>query len=49
MVECIVDGINIFNPIDGKIDRIIEEFVKFYGEKHRERIRKRILNTTFCF
>ena len=49
MIDCIVDGVNIFNPIEGVLDKIIEYFVKFYGEKHRERINDRVLRTTFLF
>lgn len=49
MLDIRVNGVNIFNPIDGKIDEIIEYFVKFYGEEHRKRITDRINDTTFIF
>ena len=47
MLECIVEGTNIFNPIEGKLDKVIEYFVKFYGEKYRQRIEERLKSTTF--
>ena len=49
MEEFRIKGINYFNPLEGKIDKIIEYFVKFYGEKYRERIENKIKNTTFIF
>lgn len=49
MLDVRVNGVNIFNPLEGKIDEIIEYFVKFYGEQYRERITDRIKNTTFIF
>ena len=49
MLECIVEGTNIFNPIEGKLDKVIEYFVKFYGEKYRQRIEERLKSTTFLF
>ena len=49
MLECKVGNINIFNPIEGKLDRIIEYFVEFYGEKYRERITSRLKNSTILF
>ena len=49
MINCRVNGLNIFDPIDGKLDQIIEYLVKFYGEEYRQRITDRINNTTFLF
>ena len=44
-----IDGVNIFNPLDGKLDEIIDCMVEFYGEKHRATIQERIKNTEFIF
>ncbi len=44
-----LNGINLNNPFEGKLDQLIEYFVEFYGEKYRERISDRIKNTTFVF
>lgn len=44
-----LDGININNPFENKLDKIIEYFVEFYGEKYRERITNRLKNTIFIF
>lgn len=49
MIKCVVNGVDIFNPINGKLDDIINYFVEFYGEKYRQRITERINNTTFLF
>ena len=49
MLDCRVEGVNIFNPIEGKLDKIIDYFVKFYGEKYRERITQRLTHSTFLF
>ena len=34
-----LEGVNLNNPIEDKLPQIIEYFVKFYGEKYRERIK----------
>ena len=37
----------IFNPVKGREQELIEVFVEFYGEKWRDKITQRINNTTF--
>ena len=49
MIDVKVNGVNIFDPLDSKIDEIIENFVEYYGEQHRERITQRLKNTTCIF
>ncbi len=49
MLKYVVGDVDIFNPLDGKLDQCIEYFVKFYGEKYRERITNRLKNTTYLF
>ena len=49
MLSYIVDGVDVFNPIEGKLDRLIEYFVDFYGEANREKITSRLKNTTNFF
>lgn len=49
MIKAVVNGINIFNPIEGKMDEIIDYFVEFYGEKYRERITNRLKNARYFF
>lgn len=49
MLDVKVNGTNIFNPLEGKTQEIIEFFVSYYGEEHRERISERLNNTTLIF
>ncbi len=49
MLKFVVGDVDIFNPLEGKLDQCIEYFVKFYGEKYRERITERLKNTTYLF
>ncbi len=44
-----LEGIDLNNPIKGKIPKIIEYLVEFYGEEYRDRITERINNTMFLF
>ncbi|MBR4407247.1 MAG: hypothetical protein IKT27_02935, partial [Clostridia bacterium] len=48
-MEVKINGINIFNPLEGKLDEIIECFVEFYGEKHREKITNNIKSAEYFF
>ena len=48
-MEIKINGVNIFNPLEGKLDDIIECFVEFYGEKHREKITNNIKNAEYFF
>lgn len=49
MLNVKVNGANVFNPIEGRMNEIIEDFVKFYGEEYRQRITDRLNNTTCIF
>lgn len=49
MLDVKVNGTNIFNPLEDKTQEIIEFFVSYYGEEHRERITERLNNTTLIF
>ena len=44
-----LNGINLNNPFENKLDKIIEYFVEFYGEKYRQRITDRLRNAIFVF
>lgn len=48
-MEIKINGVNIFNPLEGKLDEIIECFVEFYGEKYREKITNNIKNAEYFF
>ena len=49
MIKFKVDGVEVFNPLKGKLNALIEYFVKFYGEEYRERITNRLTNTAYIF
>lgn len=49
MLNVTVNGTNIFDPLEGNTQEIIDFFVSYYGEEHRERITKRLNNTTLIF
>lgn len=44
-----LEGINLYNPVEGKLDKIIDYFVDFYGEKYRDRIEDRLKNSIYIF
>lgn len=44
-----IDNVNVFNPLEGKLDDIIDCLVEFYGERHRALIEERLHNTEFFF
>lgn len=44
-----LEGINLNNPIENKLPQIIEYFVKFYGEKYRDKITQRINDAVIIF
>ena len=48
-MELIVDGIDVFNPLKGNEQAIIESYVECYGEKFRKQIESNLANTTFVF
>ena len=43
------NGVNVFNPIETKREKIIKYFIDFYGEQHRQRIENAYDHTTFLF
>lgn len=49
MVRHGLEDINLDNPIEGRLDELIECFVEFYGEKEREKITARLYDTKFYF
>lgn len=49
MIEHGLEKINLDNPIDGNLSMLINYFVKFYGEKYRDKITERLTNTTYIF
>ena len=50
MEKLTFNGVDIFNPIADKMDKIIDYFVMFYGEKYRARIEEKLkTNTTYIF
>lgn len=49
MEKVIVDGVDIFNPIDGKLDYFIDLFTKVYGEKYKEQIETKLKSATYIF
>lgn len=49
MLNVTINKTNMFNPLEGKMNEIIEYFVKFYGEEYRQRITNRLNNTTCIF
>ncbi len=44
-----LEGVNLYNPVEGKLDKIIDYFVDFYGEKYRDRIEDRLKNAIYIF
>lgn len=49
MLDLYAGDYNITNPLKDKLPLIIEYFVKYYGEEHRESITEKLNNTTFLF
>ena len=49
MIKHGIENINLNNPLENKLPKIIDYFVKFYGEKYRERITTRLNNATYIF
>ena len=44
-----LEGIDLYNPIKGKLTQIIDYFVEFYGEEYRKKITERLYNTDYIF
>lgn len=49
MIKHGYEEIDIQNPLKNKLTKLVNYFVKFYGEKHRGVIENRIENTIFLF
>ena len=49
MDKIIIDGTNILNPIEGKMDKIIDAFVEYYGEEYRPRIEEKLKSAKIFF
>ena len=49
MDKFIIDDIDIFNPVSGKMHEIINAFVEFYGEEYRSRIEEKLNNVRTYF
>lgn len=49
MGKIIIDGINILNPIEGKMEKIIDAFVEYYGEEYRPRIEEKLKSAQIYF
>ena len=49
MDKCIYKGVDIFNPIAGKMKYFIDAFVTVYGEHYRPVIEKRLKNANYYF
>ena len=49
MIKHGYENINIDNPLEGKLEKLIDYFVEFYGEENRKLIEERIHNTQFAF
>ncbi|MBQ8844575.1 MAG: hypothetical protein IJ008_01000 [Clostridia bacterium] len=47
--KCLYKGVDIFNPIEGRLDSFVDSFVKVYGEKYRPVIEKRLKNAKYFF
>lgn len=49
MIKHGIENINFNNPLENKLPKVIDYFVKFYGEKYRARITERLNNATYIF
>ena len=49
MIKHGYEKIDIQNPLKNKLTKLVNYFVKFYGEKYRSVIENRIENTIFLF
>lgn len=44
-----LEGINLYNPLEGKLPQVIDYFVEFYGEENREKITQRLSDADYIF
>ena len=49
MDKCLYKGVDIFNPLSGKMKYFIDAFTKVYGEEYRSVIEKRLKDANFYF
>lgn len=49
MLEYNFEGKNIFNPIDNRMQEVIDTFVEFYGEENRNHISSQLNNAKILF
>lgn len=49
MLEYNFEGKNIFNPIDNRMQEVIDTFVEFYGEENRNHISSQLNNAKIFF
>lgn len=48
-MNIVIDNVNLLNPIEGKMDAIIDSFVEVYGEKYRSKITQNLSNAKCIF
>lgn len=48
-MQLVLNGIDVFHPLEGKMDAIIDSFVSVYGEKYRPIITKKITEAKKVF
>lgn len=49
MLEYNFEGKNIFNPLENRMQEVIDTFVSFYGEEYRERVNTRLSKSKVFF
>lgn len=48
-MQIMIDNIDVLNPLEGKMDVIIDCFAEVYGEKYRKQITENLANAKFVF
>ena len=49
MISVNVQGIDIFNPLSGKLRKVTNAFVEYYGEEYRDIISERLIDSRVLF
>lgn len=49
MNKCLYNGVDIFNPLNGKIQHFIDAFTQVYGEQYRQVINSRLSSAKYFF
>ena len=49
MLEYNFEGKNIFNPLENRMQEVIDTFVSFYGEEYRERVTDKLTKNKTYF